>query len=154
MDTFKKMEVFICSEDHTRSIGLVDEAEVWSNDSELGHLILRGFNSSRDDLLQAENECLRQDVEFYKNRSTVERELEMPEDEFGALVLGPEDLTMSEVAERLKISLVKPGPEPANAEKLARELLESFNRCEFDLEDTFEQMAQALAARGVKVPDA
>lgn len=49
---------------------------------------------------------------------------------------------------------VVPDPEPSNAEKLVEELLESFNRCEFDLEDTFEQMARALAARGVKAGNA
>lgn len=49
---------------------------------------------------------------------------------------------------------VVPDPEPSNAEKLAKEMLESFNRCEFDREPTWEQMASALDARGVKAPDA
>lgn len=45
---------------------------------------------------------------------------------------------------------VTPDPEPTNAEKLAKEILASFNRCEFDFESSFEQMAKALDARGVK----
>lgn len=49
---------------------------------------------------------------------------------------------------------VVPDPEPTNAELLAKEMLESFNRCEFDREPTWEQMASALDARGVKAPDA
>lgn len=43
-------------------------------------------------------------------------------------------------------------PAPTNAEKLAKEMLESFNRCEFDREPTWKQMAEALDARGVKAP--
>ena len=47
---------------------------------------------------------------------------------------------------------VVPDPEPTNADKLAKEILASFNKCEFDLESSFEQMAKALDARGVKAP--
>lgn len=56
-----------------------------------------------------------------------------------------------EFAERLGVVCV-PDPVPTNAELLAKEMLESFNRCEFDREPTWKQMAEALAARGVKAP--
>ena len=52
---------------------------------------------------------------------------------------------------RIGITVV-PDPEPTNAEKLAKEILASFNKCEFDLESSFEQLAKALDARGVKAP--
>lgn len=48
---------------------------------------------------------------------------------------------------------VAPDPVPTNAELLAKEMLESFNRCEFDREPTWKQMAEALDARGVKAPE-
>lgn len=47
---------------------------------------------------------------------------------------------------------VVPDPEPTNAEKLAKEMLTSFNKCEFDFESSFEQLAKALDARGIKAP--
>lgn len=151
MNQHKKMEVFVASEDATRSLGLVDEIEVWkAHEVEgwtgvegLGHLVLRGINTKLDLVLQAENECLRKDVEFYKNRSTVERELEMSEGEFGALLLGPGDLTMSEVAERLKISLVK--PDPTEVDKI-QELINGWTKA-----TTFKSLAQHLADHGLKV---
>jgi hypothetical protein len=43
-------------------------------------------------------------------------------------------------------------PKPTNAEKLAKEILTSFNKCEFDFESSFEQLAKALDARGIKAP--
>ena len=47
---------------------------------------------------------------------------------------------------------IVPDPEPTNAEKLAKEILASFNKCEFDFESSFEQLAKALDARGIKAP--
>lgn len=44
-------------------------------------------------------------------------------------------------------------PEPTNAEKLADILVESFNGMEFDLEDSFREIAAVLDKHGVKVED-
>ncbi|GAA1544396.1 hypothetical protein [Brevibacterium picturae] len=54
------------------------------------------------------------------------------------------------ILDRLGIPVVD--PEPTNVEKLTKEILTSFNRCEFDLESSFEQLAKALDARGIKAP--
>lgn len=155
MNQFKKMEVFVASEDACRSIGYSDEVEVWTFDGEPGELCLRGFNGSRDDLLQAENECLRQDVEFYKSRSTVERTVEVERErklEMGGSVF--EDLlddfgagiySLLEVAELLKITLV--APEPTEADRV-QEFINDWNKT-----PDFRSLAQHLADRGFKVPD-
>lgn len=66
MKQLEKVELFVCSEDGTSFIGFADKVEVWSEGGGTT-LILRGINGDRKDLLQAENECLRRDVEFYKN---------------------------------------------------------------------------------------
>lgn len=49
---------------------------------------------------------------------------------------------------------VVPDPKSTNSEKLAKELVTSFNRCEFDFETSFEQLAKALDARGITAPEA
>lgn len=153
MNQFENMEVFVASEDACRSIGYSDEVEVWTFDGEPGELCLRGFNGSRDDLLQAENECLRQDVEFYKSRSTVEkpieveRELEMGEGEFEDLLddFGAGIYSLLEVAERLKVTLVK--PEPTEAGRI-QEIINDWNKT-----PDFRSLAQHLADEGFTVPD-
>ena len=66
MKQLDKVELFVCSEDATQPIGFADEVEVWTEGGS-SHLILRGVNGvDKDAVLQAENECLRRDVEFYK----------------------------------------------------------------------------------------
>lgn len=155
MNQFKKMEVFVASEDSVERIGYSDEVEFWTYDNKPGELILHGFNAGRDDLLQAENECLRKDVEFYKNRSTVERTIEVERErklEMGGSVL--EDLlddfgagiySLLEIAEELKITLVK--PEPTEADKI-QEIINDWNKT-----PTVGSLAQHLADAGFTVPD-
>lgn len=65
MRQLESVELFVCSEDATQPIGFADKVEVWTEGGGTT-LILRGINGYRKDLLQAENECLRRDVEFYK----------------------------------------------------------------------------------------
>lgn len=66
MRQLDKVELFVCSEDATHQIGFADKVEVWTEGGS-SHLILRGVNGvDKDAVLQAENECLRRDVEFYK----------------------------------------------------------------------------------------
>ena len=66
MKQLDNVELFVCSEDATQQIGFADKAEVWTEGGS-SHLILRGVSGvDKDAVLQAENECLRRDVEFYK----------------------------------------------------------------------------------------
>ena len=66
MKQLESVELFVCSEDATHQIGFADKVEVWTEGGS-SHLILRGVNGvDKDAVLQAENECLRRDVEFYK----------------------------------------------------------------------------------------
>lgn len=153
MNQFENMEVFVASEDSVERIGYSDEVEFWTYENQPGELILHGFNAGRDDLLQAENECLRQDVEFYKSRSTVERtveverELEIDEGSFGDLLIdfNRGDLSLLDVAELLKVTLVK--PEPTEVEKIQ----EFIN--DWDKAPPFKSLAQHLADAGFTVPD-
>lgn len=148
MNQFKKMEVFVASEDAVEQIGYSDEVEFWTYDNKPGELILHGFNAGRDDLLQAENECLRKDVEFYKNRTIeVERELEMDEGAFEWLLddFGAGIYILPEVAKQLKITLVK--PEPTEADKI-QEIINDWNKT-----PTVGSLAQHLADAGFTVPD-
>lgn len=66
MKQLDNVELFVCSEDNTSAIGFADKAEIWTEGGGTT-IILRGINGDRKDLLRAENECLRRDVEFYKN---------------------------------------------------------------------------------------
>lgn len=67
------------------------------------------------------------------------------------IALDSGEFDAEEFARQLGIT-VAPEPEPTNAEKLAKEMLTSFNKCEFDFESSFEQLAKALDARGIKAP--
>ena len=122
MKQLDKVELFVCSEDNTSAIGFADRAEVWTEGDGTA-IILRGINGDREDLLQAENECLRRDVEFYKNRRTVERtierQLEIDEREF---IQALEDyaegrISHVDVAEVAGVALVE--SEPTDEELLA-----------------------------------
>lgn len=53
--------------------------------------------------------------------------------------------------EALGIEVV-PDPEPTNKDKLADILVESFNSMEFDLEDSFREIAAVLDKNGVTAP--
>lgn len=149
MNQFENMEVFVASEDAVEQIGYSDEVEVWSNGRDLpGHVILRGFNAGRDGLLQAENECLRKDVEFYKNRTIeVERELEMDEGAFEGLLddFGAGIYILPEVAKQLKITLVK--REPTEVEKI-QGIIDDWNKTTLS-----KSLAEHLANAGFTVPD-
>lgn len=48
---------------------------------------------------------------------------------------------------------VIPDPEPTNTERLANILVESFNSMEFDLEDSFREIATVLDKNGVTAPN-
>jgi hypothetical protein len=57
--------------------------------------------------------------------------------------------------EALGITVVPdPDPEPTNRDKLAGILVESFNSMEFDLEDSFREIAAVLDKHGVTAPNA
>lgn len=149
MNQFENMEVFVASEDAVEPVGKADEVEFWTYDNLPGELILRGFNvNKRLNPLQAENECLRKDVEFYKNRVVeVEREFEIDEGSFEDLLIdfNRGDLSLLDVAELLKIALVR--PEPTEADRIQ----EFIN--DWDKAPPFKSLAQHLAAAGFTVPD-
>ena len=69
----------------------------------------------------------------------------------GIHVHSPETGIAVKIQDYLGLTIVD-DPAPTNAEKLAKEILTSFNRCEFDFETSFEQLAKALDARGIKAP--
>ena len=48
---------------------------------------------------------------------------------------------------------VIPDPEPTNKDKLANILVEAFNSMEFDLEDSFREIAAVLDKNGVTAPN-
>ena len=127
MKQLDKVELFVCSEDATQPIGFADEVEVWTEGGG-ATIILRGINGDRRDLLQAENECLRRDVEFYKNlwqarggggAEPIRRQPEVDESEFiHALEDYAEGLISHiDVAKTAEIALVK--SEPTEVERLA-----------------------------------
>ena len=127
MKQLDNVELFVCSEDDTSAIGFADKAEVWTEGGG-ATIILRGINGDRRDLLQAENECLRRDVEFYKNlwqarggggAEPVRRQPEVDESEFiHALEDYAEGLISHiDVAKTAEIALVK--SEPTEVERLA-----------------------------------
>lgn len=127
MKRLDKVELFVCSEDATQPIGFADEVEVWTEGGG-ATIILRGINGDRRDLLQAENECLRRDVEFYKNlwqarggggAEPIRRQPEVDESEFiHALEDYAEGLISHvDVAKTAEIALVK--SEPTEVERLA-----------------------------------
>lgn len=127
MKQLDNVELFVCSEDDTSAIGFADKAEVWTEGGG-ATIILRGINGDRRDLLQAENECLRRDVEFYKNlwqarggggAEPIRRQPEVDESEFiHALEDYAEGLISHvDVAKTAEIALVK--SEPTEVERLA-----------------------------------
>ena len=127
MKQLDNVELFVCSEDATQQIGFADKAEVWTEGGG-ATIILRGINGDRRDLLQAENECLRRDVEFYKNlwqarggggAEPIRRQPEVDESEF---IHALEDyaegrISHIDVAKTAEIALVK--SEPTEVERLA-----------------------------------
>ena len=127
MKQLDNVELFVCSEDDTSAIGFADKAEVWTEGGG-ATIILRGINGDRRDLLQAENECLRRDVEFYKNlwqarggggAEPIRRQPEVDESEFihALEVYGECLISHVDVAKRAEIALVK--SEPTEVERLA-----------------------------------
>lgn len=128
MKQLESVELFVCSEDATQQIGLADKVEVWTEGGS-SHLILRGVDGvDKDAVLQAENECLRRDVEFYKRlwqarcgaTTPVERQPEVDERKFIEVL---EDyaacrITHVDVADTAGVALVD--PEPTNKERLAQ----------------------------------
>ena len=127
MKQLDKVELFVCSEDATQPIGFADKAEVWTEGGG-ATIILRGINGDRRDLLQAENECLRRDVEFYKNlwqarggggAEPIRRQPEVDESEFiHALEDYAEGLISHvDVAGTAGVALVE--SEPTEVERLA-----------------------------------
>lgn len=127
MKQLDKVELFVCSEDATQPIGFADEVEVWTEGGG-ATIILRGINGDRRDLLQAENECLRRDVEFYKNlwqarggggAEPIRRQPEVDESEFiHALEDYAEGLISHvDVAGTAGVALVE--SEPTEVERLA-----------------------------------
>ena len=127
MKQLDNVELFVCSEDATQQVGFADKAEVWTEGGG-ATIILRGINGDRRDLLQAENECLRRDVEFYKNlwqarggggAEPIRRQPEVDESEF---IHALEDyaegrISHIDVAKTAEIALVK--SEPTEVERLA-----------------------------------
>ena len=128
MKQLESVELFVCSEDATQPIGFADKVEVWTEGGS-SHLILRGVNGvDKDAVLQAENECLRRDVEFYKNLwqargdggdEPIRRQPEVDESEF---IHALEDyaegrISHIDVAKTAEIALVK--SEPTEVERLA-----------------------------------
>ena len=127
MKQLDNVELFVCSEDDTSAIGFADKAEVWTEGGGTT-LILRGINATTDDLLRAENECLRRDVEFYKKlwqarggggAEPIRRQPEVDESEF---IHALEDyaegrISHIDVAKTAEIALVK--SEPTEVERLA-----------------------------------
>ena len=127
MKQLDKVELFVCSEDATQQIGFADKVEVWTEGGS-SHLILRGVNEvDKDAVLQAENECLRRDVEFYKKlwqarggaTLPVGQMLEVDESEF---IKALEDyaegrISHADVAEVAGVALVE--SEPTEVERLA-----------------------------------
>ena len=127
MKQLDNVELFVCSEDDTSAIGFADKAEVWTEGGG-ATIILRGINGDRRDLLQAENECLRRDVEFYKNlwqarggggAEPIRRQPEVDESEFiHALEDYAEGLISHvDVAGTAGVALVE--SEPTEVERLA-----------------------------------
>lgn len=127
MKQLDNVELFVCSEDDTSAIGFADKAEVWTEGGG-ATIILRGINGDRRDLLQAENECLRRDVEFYKNlwqarggggAEPIRRQPEVDESEF---IHALEDyaegrISHVDVAGTAGVALVE--SEPTEVERLA-----------------------------------
>ena len=165
MKQLDNVELFVCSEDATQQIGFADKVEVWTEGGS-SHLILRGVNGvDKDAVLQAENECLRRDVEFYKKlwkaRDGGTTKPTITESQFLPIAsrlfkrwpdLGVFMSNLQHELSRLGIEVI-PDPEPTNRDKLANILVESFNSVEFDLEDSFREIAAVLDKHGVTAPE-
>ena len=157
MKQLDKVELFVCSEDATQPIGIADKVEVWT---EFGgsHLILRGVNGvDKDAVLQAENECLRRDVEFYKKlwqarggggAEPIRRQPEVDESEFiHALEDYAEGLISHiDVAGTAGVALVE--SEPTSKEKWVA-FLRKVNPDSIMIDD----YAEAIVAAGVTPPE-
>lgn len=154
MKQLDNVELFACSEDATRLVGFADKVEVWT-EGDGTTLILRGINATTDDLLQAENECLRRDVEFYKKlwqargggttKPTItesQYKLALDEDRDPQYVYG------FTAAMRLFGGEVIPDPEPTNKEKWVT-FLRKVNPDSIMIDD----YAEAIVAAGVTPPE-
>ena len=123
MKQLDNVELFVCSEDDTSAIGFADKAEVWTEGGGTT-LILRGINTTTDDLLQAENECLRRDVEFYKKlwkarSGWTAPQPEVDEREFIKALEGYAEGLISHVNVADTAGVVLIESEPTNEERLA-----------------------------------
>lgn len=153
MKQLESVELFVCSEDATQQIGFADKAEVWTEGGG-ATLILRGIRATTDDLLQAENECLRRDVEFYKKlwqprsgwTAPVEQQPEVDEREFIKALEGYAEGRIShvDVAGTAGVALIE--SEPTEAERLAELIDGHVNPGGV----TPESLAKYLIAHGVK----
>ena len=154
MKQLDKVELFVCSEDATQQIGFADKAEVWTEGGGTT-LILRGISGRSDDFLEAENECLRRDVEFYKKlwlargggatKPTItesQYKLALDEDRDPQYVYG------FTAAMHLFGGEVIPGPEPTNKEKWVT-FLRKVNPDSIMIDD----YAEAIVAAGVTPPE-
>ena len=155
MKQLESVELFVCSEDATRQIGFADKVEVWTEGGS-SHLILRGVNGVDENaVLQAENECLRRDVEFYKKlwqardggttKPTItesQYRLALDEDRDPQYVYG------FTAAMRLFGGEVIPDPEPTSKEKWVA-FLRKVNPDSIMIDD----YAEAIVAAGVTPPE-
>ena len=155
MKQLDNVELFVCSEDDASAIGFADKVEVWTEGGS-SHLILRGVNGVDENaVLQAENECLRRDVEFYKKlwqargggtmKPTItesQYRLALDEDRDPQYVYGFAD------AMHLFGGEVIPDPEPTNREKWVT-FLRKVNPDSIMIGD----YAEAIVAAGVTAPE-